>query len=206
MKKNPRLLAVLLAIFALYSCQKTSLQNDAASPTQISSGGGSGSGTGSGGAGGGETGRGGGASNDCNPTVANLIAGQTMTAGTISIRNDSTTIYVTYTTTNGWYLTRTHLYVGDSAHIPVSGGGNAVPGQFPYSSTNNNDTSFTYQVPISVLGNNTCGFIVAHARVVQRNPSTGNIIQTQTGWGQGTPVTSQQNNWAMKTPYCICTL
>jgi len=200
----PLILAVLLAVFAIFSCQKTNLQNDAASPTQISSGGGSGSGSGSGGSGGGETGRGGGASNDCFPTVTNLIAGQTMTAGTISIKNDSTTIYVTYTTTNGWYLTKTHLYVGDSAHIPVTNSGNAVPGQFPYSSVNNNDTTFTYQIPISALGNNTCGFVVAHARVVQRDPSTGNIIQTQTGWGQGTPVTSTQSNWAMKTSYCLC--
>jgi len=201
MKKMPLILAVLVAAFAIFSCQKTSLQNDSASPTQVSGGGSAGNSGGS--SGGGETGRGGGASNECFPTVANIIAGQNMTAGTISIQNDSANIYVTYHTDNGWFLTRCQLYVGDSANIPVNSSGNATPGRFPYKSGTINDTTYSFTVPLSVLGNATCGYVVAHCGLVQRDAS-GNTIQTQTGWGYGTPVNVNQSNWAMKTSYCRC--
>lgn len=189
----PLILAVLLAVFAIFSCQKTSLQTDAGSATELN------------GNGGGEVGRGGGASNDCFPTVVNLIAGQYMTAGTISVRNDSTNIYVTYHTGNGWSLTRCHLYVGDSANIPVNNSGNATPGRFPYKSGVISDTTYSFTVPISALGNATCGYVAAHCGLIQRDEE-GNTISTQSGWGFGTPVTSTQSNWAMKTSYCRCAL
>jgi len=202
MKKMPLILAVLLAVFAIFSCQKTSVETSAASASELSSGGGSGS---SGGNGGSETGRGGGSSNDCFPTVANIIAGQNMIAGTITIRNDSTNIYVTYHTDNGWSLTRCQLYVGDSANIPVNNSGNATPGRFPYKSGAISDTTYSFTVPISALGNATCGYVVAHCGLIQRDEQ-GNTIQTQTGWGFGTPITSTQSNWGMKTSYCKCSL
>lgn len=140
---------------------------------------------------------------DCIPTEVLLIAGQTMTAGTITVSNDADFIYVTYTTTNGWVLTQTHLYVGDCALIPVNNPGNPIPGQFPYKAVHNNITSYTYTVPISQIPAGGCGCIAAHSVVKQLNGS-GGTIQTQTGWGQGTLINLTGGNWGMKFDYCSC--
>lgn len=141
---------------------------------------------------------------ECIPTEVLLIAGQTMNAGSISVSNDAAFIYVTYTTTNGWVLTQTHLYVGDCALIPVNNPGNPIPGQFPYAGTHSNITSYTYTIPISKIPSGGCGCIAAHAVVKQLN-SSGGTIQTQTGWGQGTLINMTGGNWGMKFDYCSCT-
>jgi hypothetical protein len=139
----------------------------------------------------------------CIPTEVNLIAGQTMVAGTVTVSNDAEYIYVTYTTTGGWVLTQTHLYVGDCALIPVNNPGNPIPGQFPYGGNHNNITTITYQVPISKIPAGSCGCIAAHAVVKELN-SSGGTIQTQTGWGQGTQINMGSGNWGMKFDYCSC--
>ncbi len=144
-------------------------------------------------------------SGGCDPTQVTLVAGQTINSGTVSVTNDADYIYVTYTTAPGWVLTQTHLYVGDCALIPVNGPGNPNPGHFPYSATHNNITEYTYQVPISAISAGNCGCIAAHAVVVQLNAS-GQVIQTQTGWGNGTRINPNGGNWGMKFPYCSCTL
>ena len=140
----------------------------------------------------------------CLPTEVMLVAGQTINAGTVTVTNDSNFIYVTYTTANGWYLTQTHLYVGDCALIPVNNQGNPIPGHFPYAGTHTNITSYTYQVPISRIPAGGCGCIAAHAVVVRLN-GTGQVIEQQTGWGQGTLINPNGGNWAMKFDYCSCT-
>ncbi len=140
---------------------------------------------------------------NCLPTEVNLIAGQTMIAGTVTVTNDAEYIYVTYSTTGGWVLTQTHLYVGACNLIPVNNPGNPIPGQFPYSGTHNNITTITYQVPISKIPVGSCGCIAAHAVVKQLN-SSGGTIQTQTGWGQGTQINMGSGNWGMKFDYCSC--
>ncbi len=140
----------------------------------------------------------------CTPTEVTLIAGQTMEAGTVSVVNDSVNIYVTYTTTNGWVLTQTHLYVGDCAQIPVNAPGNPIPGQFPYGGNHNNITSYTYTVPLSRIPAGTCACIAAHAVVKQYNASN-QLVQTQTGWGNGVRINLSGGNWGMKFDYCSCT-
>lgn len=140
---------------------------------------------------------------ECIATEVTLIAGQTMDAGTVTVSNDATNIYVTYTTTNGWVLTQTHLYVGDCALIPVNNPGNPIPGQFPFTSAHNNVTTYTYTVPISRIPAGGCGCIAAHAVVKQYN-SSNQLIQTQTGWGNGVRINLTGGNWGMKFDYCSC--
>ena len=140
----------------------------------------------------------------CTPTEVTLIAGQTMDAGTVNVSNDANYIYVTYTTTNGWVLTQTHLYVGDCALIPVNNPGNPIPGQFPYVSSHNNVTTYTYQIPISAIPSGACGCIAAHAVVKQYN-SSNQLINTQTAWGNGVRINLSGGNWGMKFDYCSCT-
>lgn len=149
------------------------------------------------------TGTGPGDSTECPPTEVTLIAGQTINSGTVSVSNDSNYIYVTYSTANGYTLTQTHLYVGGCAGIPVNAPGNPIPGQFPYSGTHSNITSYTYQVPISVMGTSGCGCVAAHA-VVQKLGASGNVIDQQTGWGNGVRINLSGGNWGMKFNYCLC--
>ena len=192
MKKLLQLTPILILTLAFFSCQKVSTEPDQQNattqltpgpqpdPGRITPGGG------------------------CPPTEVTLIAGQTINAGTVNVTNDAVYIYVTYETANGYTLTQTHLYVGDCALVPVNNQGNPIPGHFPYSSTHTNITSFTYQVPISAISAGTCGCIAAHAVVVKLDPN-GNIIEQQTGWGNGRRINPNAGNWGMKFDYCSCT-
>jgi len=141
---------------------------------------------------------------DCTPTEVMLVAGQTIDAGTVTVSNDDTYIYVTYTTTNGWVLTQTHLYVGDCALIPVNNPGNPIPGQFPYASAHNSVTTYTYQIPISRIPMEECGCIAAHA-VVKKYNSANQVVDSQTGWGNGVRINLSGGNWGMKFDFCSCT-
>jgi len=138
----------------------------------------------------------------CTPTVVTLFAGQTINAGNVTVSNDANFIYVTYNTTNGYVLTQTHLFVGECALIPVNRPGNPIPGQFPYASAHSNLTSYTYQIPIMAIPVGTCGCIAAHA-VVKKYNAAGQVIDQQTGWGNGT-VINPNGQWGMKFDYCSC--
>ena len=63
-----------------------------------------------------------------------LCAGQTMDIGTVTVNNDETNLYVTFTINEpGWYIDETHVAVGDDVgDIPTTKKGNPIPGQFPY--------------------------------------------------------------------------
>lgn len=142
---------------------------------------------------------------NCAPTKVSLIAGQNIDAGTVTVSNDGYYIYVTYNTANGYVLTETHLYVGNCEAIPVTARGNAIPGQFPYKNTHANATSYTYQVPISAIGAGNCGCIAAHAAVIKLN-AAGQVIDTQTGWGNGTAINPVGGSWGMKFEFCPCSI
>ena len=139
----------------------------------------------------------------CPPTEVTLIAGQTINSGTVSVTNDAEYIYVTYTTSGDWRLTQTHLYVGECGLIPVNNPGNPMPGQFPYQASHNYATSYTYQVPISAIPVGGCGCIAAHA-VVKRLNASGQVVESQTGWGNGVRINLSGGNWGMKFDYCSC--
>ena len=185
MKKNLFILSLAFASISLFSCKKTEVlppdEKIEITPTLII-----------------------GPGEGCPATEVTLFAGQTMNAGTVTVTNDANYIYVTYTTANGWLLTQTHLFVGNCAAIPTNNPGNHIPGQFPYNSTHSQATSYTYQVPISAIPAGGCGCIAAHAVVVKLN-SSGTVVSTQTGWGNGTQINSGSGNWGMKFEYCSCT-
>ena len=138
----------------------------------------------------------------CTPTVVTLFAGQTINAGNVTVSNDANFIYVTFNTANGYVLSQTHLFVGDCALIPVNRPGNPIPGQFPYTSPHSNLTSYTYQIPIMAIPVGSCGCIAAHAVVGKLNTS-GQLVEQQTGWGNGT-VINPDGQWGMKFNYCSC--
>jgi len=142
-------------------------------------------------------------SSACPPTAVTLVAGQTINSGQVIVSNDANFIYVTYEMANGYTLAQTHLYVGDCSAIPVNNPGNPMPGQFPYKGVHNNITTYTYQVPISVMNGATCGCVAAHA-VVQKLNASGQVVDQQTGWGNGVRINLSGGNWGMKFDYCVC--
>ena len=135
------------------------------------------------------------------PQVQALLAGQTIPAGTISVSNDATNLYVTYTTTGGWVIRKTHLYVGACSGIPTTRSGNPQIGLFPYQTYYSpRVTAYTYTIPLTDL--DSCYCIAAHAELELLDGS-GNVIQTETGWGQGDPMGG--SSWAMVINYCTQT-
>lgn len=130
--------------------------------------------------------------------VFTLFAGQHIEAGTITVSNDDTNIYVTYETTGGWVLNETHLYVGDPAGIPTNGAGNPTIGLFPYNDTHNGVTSYTVTVPIDPSLE--CYAVAAHASVslIQN----GVPVQQETAWGNGNPI-NNGGSWATYSDYCL---
>ncbi len=204
MKKTPHIVALLIAVCAMYSCQK--VQPDTlAAPASAQKQSGTAPAQKQPGVTDEPAGRGGGASNGCAATDSILVAGQTINSGTVSVISDSNFVYVTYTTTNGWLLTQTHLYVGDCALIPVNNPGNPIPGQFPYTGVHARVTEVNYAIPRSALGALSCVCVAAHA-VVVRVDANNNVIQQETAWGKGTRINLSGGNWGMKFDYCICTL
>jgi hypothetical protein len=126
-------------------------------------------------------------------TVVELVAGQNMNAGTVTVSNDANNLTVTYSTANGWTMSEVHLYVGDCALIPTNGPGNPVPGHFPYSANLNNAQQYTVTIPLSQLGN--CFCVAAHAIVSSAGGGT------QTAWGAGTRFVDR-GNWATYFQAC----
>ena len=192
--------SILIISIVLFSCKKeTALGTDSATsglaadhPASIYS----------------RTGSGDGDTTSIPPVVPNIVtatavAGQSINAGSITVTNDSAFIYVTYNIANGYVLTQSHLFVGPVALIPTNHPGNPMPGQFPYATNHNNVTSFTYQVPVSLIGNNTCGAIAAHG-IVQKFDSAGHVVESQSIWGNGPRINGAANgNWAMYTTFCV---
>lgn len=131
------------------------------------------------------------------PTVTNIMAGQSMVAGTVTVVDDQDlgTLTVTYQLNNGWYLKETHLYAGTIPGIPVGNSGNPRPGQFPYKKTTFAAGSQTHTVVIPLAGLPTDVITLAAHCVV-----TG--TSNQTGWGQG-PQINDGGSWAMRFDHVL---
>lgn len=132
-------------------------------------------------------------------TTVNLINGQYNTIGSVTVVNDATNLYVTYSTQSStWFLTQLHLYVGDANGLPKNWGGNPVVGAYPYSYTfcAPYGKTYTFSIPLANLPN--CFVVSAHAAVVKKYGS--NICSSSTAWGQGTRFGG--SSWGMYFNVC----
>ncbi|HBG70643.1 MAG: hypothetical protein A2W93_03880 [Bacteroidetes bacterium GWF2_43_63] len=130
-----------------------------------------------------------------------LIAGQNMIAGKVSVSFDNTNLYVSYNTMNDWFLSEVHLWVGpDLSLMPQTNSGNPKIGQFPYKASGlNGSTSYTFTIPLSAFGgyDNMCSsvlYLAAHASLYKTG--SGGAVQTETAWGNGSQM-NEQGSWAM---------
>ena len=138
-----------------------------------------------------------------------LLAGQSIDAGSVCMEVDSGALNVTYTTTDGWELTEAHLWVGQTLDdLPQTKTGNPIPGKFPYNSGDITGlTSFTFSIPLSnPLLNFACPsdpvtfLLAAHAAV--RKSNGDGTYQTETGWSDGSPITTK-GNWATYSTFTL---
>lgn len=140
---------------------------------------------------------------NCEPLITTFYAGQTIDAGTITVSNDNTNLYVTFTTIGGWQMKESHLYVGPLSGLPSTPKGNPKIGNFPYKQEHEAGVnSYTYTIPLSSLGESDCIAVAAHAAVVQLS-ETGEELEGETAWGAGTRLTNP-GSWATYFKYCIC--
>lgn len=128
--------------------------------------------------------------------VVPLWAGQHMEAGFMEVYNTETMLYIHYATVDGWYLTESHLYVGNNP--PKNKAGILVPGKFPYSNNHDYLNSVLYEIPLSEVGD--CFEIYAHA-VVKMLDEYGNSIMEETAFGGDT--SGESSRWYFYTNYCI---
>ncbi len=137
------------------------------------------------------------------PTVVTLFAGKYIDSGSVTVRNDSGNLYVTYTTKDGWALVETHLAVATSLSlIPQTPKGNPKNGLFPFKRAYNPPVvSDEYVISLDQYGyvEGTVLYIAAHAALVKI--VNGAVVQSETGWGNGTGFPG--NNWAMYFMYVV---
>lgn len=132
-------------------------------------------------------------------TTVDLMAGQNTVIGNVTIFNDAFNLYVTYTTTGGWLLDETHLFVGEFDDMPTTPLGNPKIGLFPYASVHDGISTYTYTIPLDW---EECITIATHAAVYKEED--GIITQAETAWGEGEQI-SQAGSWAMMFEYCNST-
>lgn len=151
------------------------------------------------------------------PVTVELIAGKLMLSGTLTISNDASNMYVTYSSDSDWEINEVHLYVGDPMDVPLNPAGTPVPGLFPYSqSFSPAVSSYTFEIPLSELVVD-CPAIFAHASVSgpsgtetawSNNVGTSFVAgDASTGWTNGTSFNdlTGTKRWGGYTEYCIQT-
>jgi len=134
-----------------------------------------------------------------------LIAGQHYNAGRIDVEIVSEAgtdyVYITYITNSEWIIKLTHMYAGDRDGIPETKKGNPRPGVFEkrmdYEANVISDFEVEYKIPANAF--EACFAIAAHAEVAKIDDK-GNVIQRETGWGQGEGF--EGNSWAMLFEFC----
>lgn len=100
--------------------------------------------------------------------VCDLIAGQTINVGKVVYSHVGNTMLVEYITTGGWTLSEVHLYVGNMDHFKETCMNNTAVqiGNFPYSATNLNSTTKSFEIDLTGIVPDANGYlVVAHAVV-----------------------------------------
>jgi hypothetical protein len=136
----------------------------------------------------------------CGAWSTPLLAGQTIPAGTVTVYNDASKIYVHYSATAPWLLGEVHVAVADSlAAIPQTKRGNPIPGRFAYSASfAAGITEYMVAIPrVGALAAAPQIVVAAHA-VVHAPENEGG---TQTGWGFGFGFPG--SNWATYLAYSV---
>ncbi len=140
------------------------------------------------------------------PKVVDFFAGQTIDAGSVTIYNDNTNLYVTVYSAFGFQsgIEQIKMWVGaDLTNMPQNNNGIPEPGQFPYKITTDGGTTYTFTIPLNDLSLvNNCGdliYVVVHGDVLVSDGNGG--TQGETAFGGDTPGVG--NRWWYYTTFTI---
>jgi len=137
------------------------------------------------------------------------------TVGNVSTWNDAQFLYVQITTSGGWTLSASNIFVGDCNNVPtgtnIGYGGYGGHGGYCGPKNNNNNNPFnyrnnhprgtnTYTLTVPLAEVQSC-FCVAVRVTVSRFRNRCN--QTETAWANGTRVSNHYGNNAQFFSYCI---
>ena len=127
-------------------------------------------------------------------TTATLVADETIDVGQVTIINDETSLYVTFSTDAAWPIGRTAVFVSaDPAAIPTSGGGNPQIGRFPYKASHDAGLhEVTWKIPLDEVG--------AATAVVAAFAEVG--ADAEGAWGAGTQI-NESAGWASYSTHAI---
>ena len=119
----------------------------------------------------------------CKDPVEHIIyAGQHIDVGNLKISNSDTELFVTYDVSAGnWWLSETHLFVGDIEDAPFNNSGNPKIGNFPYHGEHELTKEYTFVIPLDGLGEEIS--IIAHAVVIKKED--GQTVSNETAFGFG---------------------
>jgi len=149
-------------------------------------------------------------------TTVDLLAGQDIEAGTVTVSYDGGVLCVLYETEGDWKLVETHFVIAASPEeIPQTKKGNPKVGHFPYGDDELGEYdeednliggADSYEECIELLGLEVGTYIIAaHASLLNLDNIIGYVPETdpevpiyqqETGWGNGTEFTDDRN-WAM---------
>jgi hypothetical protein len=134
------------------------------------------------------------------PACVDLVAGQHIVAGEVCVVDDGDTLFVSYSTHDGWTLSETHLHVADDvAGIPQNKAGNPRPGHFSRAQVHlPMTTGHTYQYALTELDAEPAEVLAIAAHAVVRHPARG----TESAWGAGERFVPR-GNWAMHFGYTV---
>ena len=126
-----------------------------------------------------------------------LYAGQHMEVGTMQVTNDQDHLYVSYHTTGGWCITKTHLHVGLTLNdFPLVGRWRTpAPGRFDYSAKHECASEYEYVIDLGEWEAGQGLIIAAHAEVQSGNAK-------ETAWAGQTRF-AKQGNWATYFLYTV---
>lgn len=132
-------------------------------------------------------------------TEVDMIVGGDRVAGTVCVDVDAPNVYVTYQTKSPWYLTESHLAVGDDLDEYEEEGwvnprGQPRPGRFPLGETHDppvEEASFT--IPFDALGDFSWPVVIAaHALVTDELDGT---TREESAWAAGERFV-ERGSWA----------
>ncbi|HDS29830.1 MAG TPA: hypothetical protein ENN67_02175, partial [Firmicutes bacterium] len=135
----------------------------------------------------------------CGITETSLMVGQSNNLGTVTVSNNSGYLYFDVTLSDeaiadGWVITETHADVYTSLDgFPTTKKGNPKIGNFAY--------DINSEVPLDELWIVDFELYVAVHVALQRIVD-GEIVQEETGWGNGEPF-AQKGSWAMYFTHII---
>lgn len=143
------------------------------------------------------------------PEKGDLVAGQSIKVGAVTVTNDIDNLYVQYSLTDGWEMTESHLSVSLTLDgIPQTGSGNPIPGQFNHKILHDPPTAgHCYAIPLDQYGltGGDVPYIAAHAEV-QKDDAASTVVQMEGAWAAGEEGDQfVGKNWATYFQYFVAT-